>query len=111
MYSVTSPRTVQRTSTSAPFGIDDVQLDPDRVAGLHHVRPRSPKDRISGQRLAGGRPLQISVMASTAASLSPLGRNMPYQVEVASILKPQVKAKPPRQRSPASRQPAVKASR
>ena len=54
--------------------------------------PSSPNDRISGHRLAGGRPLHASVMASTAASLSPSGRNMPNQVAVASILKPQLKA-------------------
>ena len=56
------------------------------------------KGSTVGARFFGARPDQSSVMTSTAPSGAPSGRNMPYQVGVASILKPQVKTYEPRAR-------------
>src|SRR5690349_3480691 len=54
--------------------------------------PASASDLITGHGFAGALPLHNSCIVSTAASLEPSGRNIPYHVDVASILKPHVNA-------------------
>ena len=54
--------------------------------------PWSLKALSSGTRFAGHLPVQAKVIASTAPSRSPEGRNIPTPGEVASCLWPQKNA-------------------
>src|SRR5579862_2215174 len=50
-----------------------------------------------GQRLVRVLPVHSSLIVSTAATLVPSGKNIPYHVAVASRLNPQINAYEPRQ--------------
>ena len=71
-----------------------MQTSPDRIVEVVMTELRNGLSRQqllaanfnAGARFAGAAPDQSSVIASTAASGEPSGRNMPYQVAVASIL-------------------------